>query len=71
MNCTIQVRVDPKTKQAVTRIFKKLGFDLSTGIKMYLEAVIRCNGIPFPLLAGKKSTRTSGKEVKTRSQLFE
>lgn len=49
MNNTVQLRVDGKTKHAVTAIFASLGMDVSTGIKIYLERVIKEDGIPFAL----------------------
>ena len=50
MTETVQLRVDAKTKRAVTNIFKSLGLDMSSGIKMYFQQVLRHKGIPFPLL---------------------
>lgn len=47
MNNTVQLRVDSKTKHAVAAIFASLGMDVSTGIKIYLERVIKEEGIPF------------------------
>ena len=50
MNDTLQLRVDSKTKKRAAGIFQSLGMDMSTGIKVYLERVIKEKGIPFRLL---------------------
>lgn len=50
MNSTVQLRVDKKTKKAVVGIFQSLGLDLSTGVKIYFQQVLRRQGIPFPLV---------------------
>lgn len=50
MSNTVQLRVDKKTKQAVAGIFQSLGLDLSTGVKIYFQQVLRHKGIPFPLV---------------------
>ena len=50
MGNTVQLRVDAKTKRGVTNIFKSLGMDMSTGVKVYFQAVLKKKGIPFPLL---------------------
>ena len=44
---TIQVRIDEKTKTKAHKVFKDLGLDMSSGVKMYLNRVIKDKGIPF------------------------
>ena len=44
---TIQLRIDKKTKDQAQIIFKKLGMDLSSGMKLYLMQVVRTKSIPF------------------------
>ena len=43
----VNVRTDAKTKIEVQRIFKSMGFDLSTGINMYLSRVVQDKAMPF------------------------
>lgn len=50
MSEVVQLRVNAQTKKAVARVFKDLGLDLSTGIKIYFQQVLNQKGIPFPLL---------------------
>ncbi len=47
MNSTIQVRVAVDTKRKADKAFKKMGLDLSSGIKLYLHQVIHSGSIPF------------------------
>lgn len=44
---TIQVRIDEKTKKKAKRVFKDMGLDISTGIKVYLNRVAKDETIPF------------------------
>lgn len=46
-SATIQLRVDAKTKKKAQGIFKKLGIDLSTAMKLFLNQVIKTKSIPF------------------------
>lgn len=45
MNTTIQIRIDTKTKEGARRNFKKVGLDLSSGIKSYLCGVAKSKNI--------------------------
>ncbi len=47
INTTIQLRIDKQTKDRAQAIFKKLGMDLSSGMKLFLSQVIRTKSIPF------------------------
>lgn len=44
---TIQIRVDEKTKAKARRVFKKMGLDVSSGVKLYLARVAQDERIPF------------------------
>lgn len=44
---TIQLRIDSRTKTKAQAIFKKLGMDLSSAMKLFLSQVIRTKSIPF------------------------
>lgn len=63
MNSTIQLRIDTKTKRTVAGIFKSLGLDISSGIKMYFQQVIKTKGIPFPLLTENGYTLEQEKKL--------
>lgn len=46
---TIQIRIDPKTKRQVAKVFEDIGLDMSTGFHVYINKVIEEGGVPFPL----------------------
>lgn len=46
---SITVNVDAQTKKNTERIFSELGFNMTTGVNMFLKAVERYHGIPFDL----------------------
>jgi len=46
---TVQVRIDEKTKAKAKRVFKKMGLDVSSGIKLYLARVAQDETVPFVL----------------------
>lgn len=46
---SITVNVDAQTKKNTEIIFQDLGFNMTTGINMFLKAVERYQGIPFEL----------------------
>mgnify|MGYP001577045641 FL=1 len=50
MSNTVQLRIDSKTKRAVSNIFRSLGLDMSTGVKIYFQKVLKYKGIPFLLV---------------------
>lgn len=43
----VNVRTDEKTKREAQRVFKRMGFDLSTGVNMYLYRVAQDKAMPF------------------------
>ena len=47
MNSTLQVRIDKKTKQKAQKVFKKMGLDMSSGVKLYLSHVVNTGSLPF------------------------
>ncbi|MEK7084122.1 MAG: type II toxin-antitoxin system RelB/DinJ family antitoxin [Patescibacteria group bacterium] len=47
MRSTVQVRIDPKQKQAVKRILEKLGLDFSAAIQLYFHQILAQKGLPF------------------------
>lgn len=45
----INVRVDKKTKEQASEIYKKLGLDMSTAINMFLKQTILTDSVPLNL----------------------
>ncbi len=52
MASTIQVRVDDDLKQDAERLFKELGTDTTTAIRMFLKKAVSSNGFPFDVTIG-------------------
>ena len=44
---TIQIRIDAKIKAGAKKVFKKMGLDVSSGIKLYLVRVAQDRELPF------------------------
>ncbi|MDO8561662.1 MAG: type II toxin-antitoxin system RelB/DinJ family antitoxin [bacterium] len=44
---TIQVRIDEKTKAKAKKVFRKMGLDISSGVKLYLARVVQDETVPF------------------------
>ncbi|MBQ0052445.1 MAG: type II toxin-antitoxin system RelB/DinJ family antitoxin [Treponema sp.] len=48
-NALIQVKIDQHIKNNATAIYNSLGLDLPTAIRIFLNASIQKNGLPFDL----------------------
>ena len=44
---TIQIRVDDALKNQADTLFSSLGLDISTAVRIFLNAAVENNGIPF------------------------
>lgn len=49
MSSTIQVRVDDELKNKVDKLFKDLGMDTTSAIRMFLTQAVATNGFPFEI----------------------
>ena len=49
MASTIQVRVDDELKAKSDKLFKDLGTDTTTAIRMFLTQALAVNGFPFEI----------------------
>ncbi len=47
----LSIRVEDKVKSQAERVFSDIGMSTSTAINIFLKQVIRCNGIPFQIVA--------------------
>ena len=45
----LNIRTEMETKEDAERIYKALGFNMTTAVNMFLRASIRANGLPFSL----------------------
>lgn len=51
---TLQVRVDSDLKDQVISIFREIGVDIPTAVRMFFKAVVRERRIPFELGVGEE-----------------
>lgn len=56
-NTTIQIRLDSNTKKNAQKIFEHLGLDISSGVKVFINQVIKDQAIPFPIARDSKKIR--------------
>ena len=68
MSSTIQVRVDDELKNKADELFKKLGTDTTSAIRMFLTQSVMNNGFPFEIkkVAANPYIAISEKEVLDR-----
>lgn len=59
---TINVRIEPKTKENAEKIFAHLGIGMSDAISMFLKQVIFHRGIPYELRVPNAATRKAIRE---------
>lgn len=51
MSSTIQIRVDDELKEKSDELFKELGTDTTTAIRMFLTQAVSIGGFPFEIKA--------------------
>ena len=47
---TIQIRVEDELKSKSDALFKDLGIDITTAIRMFLTQAVATNGFPFEIM---------------------
>jgi DNA-damage-inducible protein J len=63
---TMNLRVDSKLKKNAENIISELGISTSAAITLYLKAIVREKGIPFPVtIEGKKKSVSSYRSRET------
>lgn len=63
----LTIRVEPELKEEVSKLFKSLGLDLSTATGIFYRQALRCNGLPFRIVAEKPETiYAAAKKEETR-----
>ncbi len=45
----ISANLDAETKKKAEKVFDQLGLNMTTAINLYLKAVVKANGLPFPI----------------------
>lgn len=46
---TIAIRVDDESKEKATELYKELGLDMSTAVKLFLTQSVKTRSIPFEI----------------------
>lgn len=68
----VQVRIDEQTQKQADYVFKNLGIDMPTAIRIFLKKVSLTHSIPFSLeITEKKWTISPDKEEELLSALNE
>lgn len=49
MTCTLQIRVDDELKNKSDRLFRELGTDTTSAVRMFLTQAVAVNGFPFAI----------------------
>ena len=65
---TIQVRIDDDLKSKADTLFKELGTDTTSAIRMFLTQAIAYEGIPFEI---KKLNQPTSHNAMTEEQILE
>lgn len=45
----LQVRIDDELREKSREIFSRLGLDMSSAVRLFLNRTVMENGIPFPM----------------------
>lgn len=64
---TLNLRVDSKLKKDAERVVSRLGLTMSGAIVLYLNALVRSNGVPFDIKAYEKTKRKTKKTTSLKS----
>ena len=67
MASTIQVRVEDELKNKSDALFKDLGTDTTTAIRMFLTQAVAANGFPFEI---KRQAETNPYAPMTEKEMF-
>ena len=50
----LQVRMDENLKKETSKIFHNLGLDMSSAVRLFLNRVVICQGLPFKMTLEQK-----------------
>lgn len=62
MSTTIQVRVDKDLKDSADKLFKDLGTDTTTAIRIFLTQAVANNGFPFEIKRAENPIKPMSEE---------
>lgn len=58
---TLQIRVDDSIKNEAEEIFRLVGLNMSTAVRLFLNRVIIERGLPFPMQVAEKEKKSVDK----------
>jgi DNA-damage-inducible protein J len=68
----LQVRMDENLKKETSEIFRNLGLDMSTAVRLFLNRVVICQGLPFKMtLDQEEEISVSSKQTKNKEPAFD
>lgn len=56
------IRIEEKLKRRSQKIFKQMGFDLSSAVRLFLTQVVRTHGIPFKVSGEARKKRSKKRQ---------
>lgn len=59
----MNLRIDSKLKQSAEKITNELGLSMASAITLYLKALVREKGIPFPVVVDGKKKSVSTRHI--------
>ncbi len=62
-SAVLNIRLEPKQKNNIEKIFKKLGLNVADAVRIFFAKVENENGIPFDVKIPNKKLQKSLKEV--------
>ncbi|WP_099832350.1 type II toxin-antitoxin system RelB/DinJ family antitoxin [Streptococcus suis] len=60
---TIAIRVDDELKNQATELYKELGLDMTTAVKLFLVQSVKTRSIPFPVSLNVSDFDNDGKYI--------
>ena len=51
----LQVRIDDELRKDASEIFRSLGLDMSSAVRLFLRRVVAEQGLPFKMVIEKKA----------------
>ena len=67
---TVRARVEPRLKQDVEMLFKKMGLSTTEAINLFYQQVKLRNGLPFNVVIPNKTTEKVFKETDAKRNLI-
>ena len=68
LTSTININIDKKTKEEATEVLNSLGLNMTTAINLFLNQVIKHDGIPFEI-KNPKPTRKLKRALKEADKI--